>query len=238
MKKSILVTMFTCLPAVLMAQVSTFCGNHQYDGEHQNEVSGYLQGGNNIVTGFFMGPVVSYTHHFTDRISAEGALDAPFGKGRLGVYGKGIYRLPLKKKMNLFFTAKFLYNRYTDYKTNEYNGNISAIFETPYFDMTVGESLIHYSLLGSSYTEPLTLTFGLGFNIRPRYHSWNIGLFARNYDDFYFENWNINWGVRWNANLTQSAKLFGELNVRPAGSISQLASKYETSLKVGLKYAW
>ena len=33
-------------------------------------------------------------------------------------------------------------------------------------------------------------------------------------------------------------KLFSELNVRPAGSISQLATRYETSLKVGLKYVW
>ena len=33
-------------------------------------------------------------------------------------------------------------------------------------------------------------------------------------------------------------KLFGEFNIRPAGSLSQLATRYETSLKLGLKYAW
>ena len=33
-------------------------------------------------------------------------------------------------------------------------------------------------------------------------------------------------------------QLFGEFNVRPAGSMSQLASKYETSGKLGIKYVW
>jgi hypothetical protein len=33
-------------------------------------------------------------------------------------------------------------------------------------------------------------------------------------------------------------RLFGEFNLRPAGSLSQLANKYETSLKVGLKYGF
>jgi hypothetical protein len=75
-------------------------------------------------------------------------------------------------------------------------------------------------------------------NIRPRWNSWNIGLFFRNYDDFYYENWNINWGARWNANITSRMRLFGELNIRPAGSMSQLATKYETSMKIGMKYVW
>ena len=32
-------------------------------------------------------------------------------------------------------------------------------------------------------------------------------------------------------------KIFGEFNIRPAGSMSQLATRYETSLKLGLRYA-
>lgn len=227
-----------CLfPVSMMAQIPVFCGEHKYDGEHQNEISGYLQAGNNIVTGKYIGPAAIYTHHFTDRISAEGGVDIPFGKGKYGLSAKGIYRLPVSY-FNLYFSAKFLYNRYTDFRTNEYNSNVSFVFETPYFDLTVGETLIHYSLLNTGYTEPLTLTFGMGVNIRPRWNSWNIGLYGRNYDDFYFENWNINWGVRWNANIKKDLKLYGELNIRPAGSTSQLASRYESSLKVGLKYLW
>lgn len=220
-----------------MAQNPVFCGEHKYDGEHRNEVSGYLQAGNNVITGKFIGPTVTYTRHFTDRISAEGGVEAPIGKGKFGVSAKGTYRLPVSR-FNFYFSAKFLYNRYFDYKTNEYNGNVSATFESPYFDLTVGETLIRYSMLGTGYREPLTLTFGTGVNIRPRWNSWNIGLFVRNYDDFYFENWNINWGVRWNANLKKRMKLYGEMNIRPAGSTSQLASRYESSLKVGLKYLW
>ena len=131
-----------------------------------------------------------------------------------------------------------MYNRYCDYRTNEYAANLSATWETPYFDLTVGESLITYSLLGCSYTEPLTLTFGTGVNIRPRWNSWNIGLFFRNYDEFYYENWNINWGLRFYAGLKKNYNLFGELNIRPAGSMSQLASKYESTLRIGVRKRW
>lgn len=233
--KKIVFILLLLVSTVVNAQV--YCGEHKYDGEHKNEVTGYIQGGSNIVTGLFIGPTVLYTHHFTDRLSVEGGLDVPFGKGKVGVSAKGTYRLTASY-FNFYFSGKFMYNRYTKFRTNEINANVSAMAETPYFDLTLGETLIHYSLLGTGYTEPLTLTFGTGVNIRPRWNSWNLGVFFRNYDDFYYENWNINWGVRWMASLNPQMKLFGELNVRPAGSTSQLASRYETSLKVGLKYVW
>jgi len=102
----------------------------------------------------------------------------------------------------------------------------------------LGESLIHYHLKEFGYTEPLTFTFGAGVQIRPRWNSWNVGLFFRNYDDFYFENWNINWGFNFYANLVKQMQLFGEANIRPAGSMSQLASRYETAVKLGIKYVW
>lgn len=126
--------------------------------------------GNNVITGKFTYPAVTYTRHFTDRISAEGGVEVPIGKGKFGVSAKGTYRLPVSR-FNFYFSAKFLYNRYSDYKTNEYNGNVSATFESPYFDLTVGETLIRYSMLGTGYREPLTLTFGTGVNIRPRWNS-------------------------------------------------------------------
>ena len=221
----------------IATEAQVFCGEHKYDGSHKNEVSGYFQGGSNTVTGKFFGPSVAYTRHFTDRLSAEGAFDAPIGKAKIGVSAKGSYRFPLSY-FNFYLHGKLMYNRYSDFHTNEYTGNLSVLWEAPYFDVLLGESLINYRLLGSSYTEPLTFTFGTGVNIRPRWNSWNIGLFFRNYDDFYYENWNINWGVRWNANINSSMRLFGELNVRPAGSMSQLATKYETSMKIGMKYVW
>lgn len=222
---------------VVVATAQVYCGEHKYDGEHKNEVSGYLQGGNNIISGNFFGPSVTYTRHFTNRISAIAGLDMPFGKNKFGYSLKAGYRLPASY-FNFYFSGKVMYNRYSKYNTNEWCYNVSAMWEAPYFEITVGETLINYHLLGSSYTEPLTFTFGAGLNIRPRWNSWNIGLFFRNYDDFYYENWNINWGVRFNASLTKTMKLYGEFNVRPAGSMSQLATRYEESLKLGIKYVW
>lgn len=234
-KRLYVLTMSLIVSVMAMSQV--YCGQHKYDGEHKNEVMGYLQGGSNIVTGTYAGPAVFYKHHFNDRFCAEGGVDMPLGKGKFGISAKAAYRLSVSY-FDFYLSGKFLYNRYVDFHTDEYNGNLSVTAETPYFDLTLGESLIHYALMGTGYTEPLTLTFGTGVNIRPRWNSWNLGIFLRNYDDFYYENWNINWGVRWMAKLNNSTNMFGELNVRPAGSTSQLASRYETSVKIGLKYVW
>lgn len=232
------------LPIILLAimacataRAQVFSGEYKYDGQHKNEVYGYLQGGYNIVTDYFFGPTLFYKRHITDRVSLEAGFDIPFGKSKYGLSAQAFYRLPVSY-FNFYFSGRFLYNRYVEFRTNEYYWNIAARWEAPYFDITIGGTSITYSLLGSSYTEPLTFMFGAGVNIRPRWNSWNIGLFFRNYDDFYYENWNINWGFRWNANLPLRMKLFGEFNVRPAGSMSQLASKYETSMKVGIKYTW
>ncbi len=222
-----------CLPAT--AQV--FCGEHKFDGEHKNEVSGYVVGGRNVVTGLFGGMSASYKRHLTDRWAIEGDMQAQFGKQLYGAFVKGGYRLPWKY-FNFYFNGKLMYNRYNRYNTNEFTANISATWEAPYFELTIGESLMHYHMLSSGYSEPLTFTFGVGVNVRPRWNSWNIGLFFRNYDEYYYENWNINWGLRFNARLAKQMHLFGEFNVRPAGSISQLASKYEFSQKIGLKYVW
>ena len=53
-----------------------------------------------------------------------------------------------------------------------------------------------------------------------------------------YENWNIDWGLRGYGRINDQWHLFGEFNIRPAGSMSQLASKYEFSQKFGLKYVW
>jgi hypothetical protein len=92
--------------------------------------------------------------------------------------------------------------------------------------------------MGDHYTEPITLTFGAHATLRPRTNCWNVGLLFRNYDDFYYENWNINWGLDFYYRFNSKWKMFGEFNIRPAGSMSQLASKYETTGKVGVIYRW
>ena len=33
-------------------------------------------------------------------------------------------------------------------------------------------------------------------------------------------------------------KFHAEWNIRPAGSMSQLATRYESSVKIGIKYVW
>jgi len=219
------------------AWAQPFTGVHEYDGEHRNELTGYTMGGYNIVSGAFGGFAASYKRHLTDHWNVEGAVQVQAGKQLYSAYAKGGYRLKWGFS-NFYFDGKMMVNRYHRFGTNEMSGNISAVWETPYFFLHVGESYIHYHVLHNEYTEPLTFTFGTGVNIRPRWNSWNIGLFFRNYDEFYYENWNINWGINFNASLCRQAKLFGEFNVRPAGSMSQLASRYETSGKLGIKYVW
>ncbi len=212
-------------------------GNHAFDGEHKNEVSGYIVAGNNVVTDGFGGLAASYTRHFTPRWHVGGDMQMQFGKQLFSFAAGGGYRLPLKYG-SIYFDGRFHYNRYHKFNFNEIIGNLSVIWESPYVDIRLGESIIHYQHTGDGYTEPLTLTFGIGVNVRHRDNPWNLGLFFRNYDEFYYENWNINWGIRFWAPLPKGMRLFGEFNVRPAGSISQLASKYEGSVKLGLKYKW
>ena len=220
---------------------NSYIAEKQYDGEHKNEVSGYVMGGTNVVTDGFGGLEASYTRHLTPRWHMGGDAQVQFGKELYSIDVTGGYRLPVKYG-NIYFDGKAMLNRYAKFGFTETLFNLSATWESAYVDIRIGESLIHYHShvwgMGWGYTEPLTFTFGFGVNVRHRSNPWNLGLFFRNYDDFYYENWNINWGVRWYAKIKKEWRLFGEFNIRPAGSMSQLASRYEGSVKVGLKYKW
>jgi len=219
----------------------SYTGDHQYDGEHKNEVSGYVIGGSNVVVDGFGGLEASYRRHLTSRWYVGGDTQIQFGKQLFSIDATGGYCLPVKYG-HIYFDAKAMLNRYSKWGFTETIFNVSATWESAYVDIRLGESLIYFrsSSWGDTYgcTEPLTLTAGIGANIRHRTNPWNLGLYIRNYDDYYYENWNINWGIRWYAQLPKHVRLFGEFNVRPAGSISQLASKYEGSLRIGLKYKW
>ena len=236
MKKLMLLT--TLLLLVLTGQAqNAYNGLHKYDGEHKNEIYGYFMGGYNVVSDGFGGMEVSYKRHFTDRWHAGADAQVQFGKQLYSGSIQGGYRLPIGWS-NFYFDGKAMFNRYNLWETNEIVGNLSLTWEMPYFYLRIGESYIHFKTEDFGYTEPLTFTFGFGLNIRPRWNPWNIGLFFRNYDDFYYENWNINWGLHYYAPLVKDMQLFGEFNIRPAGSMSQLASRYETSGKIGIKYVW
>ena len=214
-----------------------YSGDHTYDGEHQNEASASVITGKNIITGPSIGNTMHYKHYFNNHWSVDGGLNAQYTKQLYGFKAKGEYHFKVKS-FHMFASAELLYNRYFKFKTNEIDGNISIRFERGYWDITLGESLINYTIGRSGYTEPPTLTFGAHATLRHRTNPWNVGLLFRNYDDFYYENWNINWGVDYYYRFNPQWKMFGEFNIRPAGSMSQLASKYETTFKVGLIYRW
>ncbi|MCR5578147.1 MAG: hypothetical protein K6F74_02865, partial [Prevotella sp.] len=60
------ITVFICLMFFVgtMQAQNAYTGVHKYDGEHKNEVAGYLMAGHNIVSGGFGGLEVSYQRHF------------------------------------------------------------------------------------------------------------------------------------------------------------------------------
>ena len=219
------------------AQAQYYSGDHTFDGKHKNEASASLTSGKNILIGPCIGNTVHYKHFFNNHWSVDGGVNMQYSKELYGVKAKGEYHIQVKS-FHIFASGEFLYNRYVKYKTNEIDGNISVRFERGYWDITLGESLINYTIGESGYTEPATLTFGAHATLRPRTNYWNVGLLFRNYDDFYYENWNINWGLDFYYKFNPTWKLFGEFNIRPAGSMSQLASKYETTGKVGVIYRW
>lgn len=210
---------------------------NEFDGSNRNEIHAYASIGYNIVNKTFGGPAAVYRHYFKDRWMTGGAAEYQFHKQKFGIFADGAYRLPAGR-FNFYFIAKVMYNRYQFSETNEWTGNISARWEGSHFAVTIGESYIAYNMIGSTYNEPLTFTFGVEGLLMPRKNSWNIGLYFRNYDDFYYENWNINWGACFNARLCRNLTLTGQLNIRPAGSLNQQASRYETSGKIGIIYKW
>lgn len=245
-----LTTLLTVLVllAAFPARAQVYSGYRQFDGKHKHQVSAFLSGGSNVVTGFFLGQAGTYTYHFNPRWSISGGQQIQFFKQVYSLDVMGTYRIPLGKKSNLYIDGRALFNRYQQWSVNETILNLSGYLETNYIDLRWGWSFVSYfktnvaeiykGYTDASYIEPLVMTFGFGINIRPRSNPWNLGLFIRNYDQFYYENWNINWGLRFHATLTPQMKIYSEFNVRPAGSLSQLATRYETSLKVGLRYVW
>ena len=229
-----------CMALSMTAGTATaqyYSGEHTYDGENRNEVSATIVTGRNIITNASMGTKFHYKHYFDKHWSIDGGLNTQFTKQLYGIKARGEYHFQVEA-FHMFASAEALYNRYNRYSTNEFDANVSLRIERGYWDITLGESIINYSIHESGYTEPHTLTFGAHATLRPRTNHWNVGLIFRNYDDFYYENWNINWGLDFYYKFNPKWKLFGEFNIRPAGSMSQLASKYETTGKIGIIYKW
>ena len=231
-----LLSVICCLTVTSM-QAQYYSGEHTFDSEHNNEVSASLTVGRNIITGTCIGNTWHYKHYFNSHWSIDAGANTQYTKELYGFKAKGEYHFQVKS-FHMFASGEYMFNHYHRFNTNENVGNMSIRFERSYWDITLGGSIISYSMMGDHYTEPVTLTFGAHLMLRPRTNRWNAGLLFRNYDDFYYENWNINWGVDFYYRFNPRWKLFGEFNIRPAGSMSQLASKYETIGKVGLIYRW
>ena len=92
-------------------QAQVFTGMHKYDGEHKNELSGYVMAGYNVVVEGYGGLETSYKRHLTDRWHVGGDVQAQLGKQLYSIDAKGGYRLPLKW-MDFYFDGTLLYNRY------------------------------------------------------------------------------------------------------------------------------
>ncbi len=240
---------FACVVLLLgcvCAFGQSYSFDRKFDGVHKNEIITDITAGHNVITGMFVGQAAFFTHHFTDRWSISGGEQYQFMKNVGSLDFWGTYRLPLKRT-NLYFDAHLVDNMFYPWQTNEFIANASAYFEGNYMDFRFGMSFImyhkydvkeEYYFTDRSYIEPPTLIVGLGVNIRPRNHPWNVGFFIRNYDQFFYENWNINLGMRANARINDQLKIISELTARPAGSMSQLATRYEVSYNLGVKYVW
>lgn len=206
---------------------------------HKNEVMGYFQFGKNILNSYYGGFTGFYKRNFGKRVEVIGGLNLstknPNGFG--GVSGEVLYRIPIGNA-NLKFTNKAMYNYYGQSEMNEFVDRIAAIWQTRYVELIFGNSFLTYWSLGSSVFEPVTLTIGMSANLKPIENPWNVSMFIRNYDDFFVENFNINFGIKGYYDLLPQWRTFAELMVRPAGSMNQLAVKYETAFKFGVKYKW
>ncbi len=208
-------------------------------GDKKNEIWAYGMVGKNTIEHFYQGFNVFYTRKMTGRVNLMGGIEFNSKKkGFGGVLAEGRYKLPFKH-FNLIFSGRGVYNYYGKYNMNEYLFRLAVHAQSEHFDILFGNSFLGYSSYGSSVFEPITWSVGFGANVMKRSSPWNVGIFLKNYDYFIYENWNINFGVRGYYELiADKVRLTGELLVRPAGNINQLAQKYDTGLKIGAQFKW
>ncbi|MEG1765055.1 MAG: hypothetical protein RR254_00165 [Muribaculaceae bacterium] len=205
----------------------------------KNEVSGYIQFGDNIVQGFYAGINGFYKRQMSSRFDLTGGLSFstknPQGFG--GIMADGTYRIPVNRA-NFLISNRLVYNYYGAFNMNEFLYRLAVTWQTRYVEFTLGNSFLTYFSLGSHVFEPITWSVGFAAHLKPRECSWNIGLYIKNFDDFIYENYNINFGFDGRYRILKNWDIFGILMVRPAGSMNQLAVKYDTSFKLGVKYKW
>ena len=71
MIKKTLTLLILAATASLSSAQNSYIPYKAYDGEHKNEVSGYVMGGTNVITDGFGGLEASYTRHIDCPSSGE-----------------------------------------------------------------------------------------------------------------------------------------------------------------------
>lgn len=230
------------IPSVsLCAQDNELKKNNEVnDVSKANEVKAYMTPGNSIVYNANIGFAGLYTRHLTDRVDVTGGIyfstKRKFFFSSLNVAGS--YRLPLTKSMNLYGMAKLNFTNYSEFHLKEYVYRLAVKFESNYFDLELGNSIFNYRSYGEHLTEAYNPSFGLNLRFKKLSSSWYAGVFLRNFDDFYFENFNVIWGCNGYYKLNDKISFLGELDIQPAGNMSQLATKYAYYFKLGGIYKW
>ena len=144
MKRLFTAALMTLVLSCGAASAQVYCGPRSFDGQHKNEVSGYLTSGKNVVTSYFFGESFNYTHHFTDRWSISGGEILQTKKGLVSINATGSYRIPTGRRSDLFLDARVVNNAYTRWSTYELLVNTSAQWVASYVDVRFGLSFIHY----------------------------------------------------------------------------------------------
>ena len=96
-------------------------------------------------------------HTFDGENKNEVSATLATGRNIYGIKARGEYHFQVKA-FHMFASAEALYNRYNRYNTNEFDSNVSLRVERGYWDITLGESIINYSIHESGYTEPHAVT--------------------------------------------------------------------------------
>lgn len=91
----IIVILCLLLGTITMQAQNAFVGQHRYDGEHKNEISGYAIAGNNVVVSGYGGFGLSYKRHLTDRWHVGADVQQQWGKQLYSNDVQGGYRLPV-----------------------------------------------------------------------------------------------------------------------------------------------
>lgn len=207
--------------------------------QEKNKALVYTDFGGHTLYGFNMGLSGLYTRTLSDRWEVTGGLNFSSRRPAFfnAIMGDATYRIPVKT-FNVYLSGRMMYTYYSDSKMNDLLWRVAAKWESKYFDLVLGNSVVHTFSMGSSFTEWWVPSLGVFARLKPIHHPWNVGVHLRNYDDFFYENFNLNYGLNGYYNLNDQWGIMSEITIAPAGTLSQLATPYKFYIKLGATYKW